>query len=556
MKSMTSPVMILLLVVTMVGTVSADWYWIQFRDKANNRHSLSNPRAFLSDASLDRRAKMGIALDEKDLPVSESYVNSVEALGYTVTNRVKWLNGVIIRPEGTINTDAIRALPCVTEVKTIYTETSERTRINKSVQNYVEPQAANQNFPNSRRNYGVGDVQIKQLNGAKLHDEGFDGKGVYVAVIDAGFENVDKNPYHKDLFDSNRLLDTYDFVSPNNPQIYSAASDHGAKVLSCIATDKDGDFIGTAPKAKFSLYRTEDGAKEGVFEEYLWVNAAERADSQGVEVINSSLGYYEFDNPAENHPWKDMDGQTTPAAKGANAAAERGILCVISAGNEGSKPWGKICTPSDADSAFCIGAIDGNGRVTSFSSRGFAPDGNIKPNVMARGGAAAVVNPNGSLGSANGTSFSAPVTAGMVACVKQAFPKLPVGVIFRNIEKSADRHSNPTEEYGYGIPDYYKAWELLNEVSVQKNGYVAHNRGIMLRNAHFTNTLSLTGNFNSSQVKASVVNMMGKVLYSVNVTPKANTVTLSGLNKLAKGTYVLSLNIGTEKIQKKIYSIN
>ena len=306
------------------------------------------------------------------------------------------------------------------------------------------------------------------LNGDILHRMGYDGTGMLVAVLDGGFSNVDIMPFFDTLRATNRILEGRDLVD-NDDYVYESSS-HGSHVLSTMAANLPGMLVGTAPGATYVCIKTEDVRSELRIEEDNWVAGAEYADSLGVDVINSSLGYTTFNIKSMSHEYKDLDGNTSRATIGADIAASKGMLVVVSAGNEGNGRWKYVGAPADADSVMAVGALDRDGDRVKFSSQGPTADGRVKPSVMARGGKSVV----GSLysyevDSVDGTSFASPIMAGMVTSLWQAFPNKTNMEIIRAIEKSADRYDSPDKKHGHGTPDFYKAYRLLQGESQVKN---------------------------------------------------------------------------------------
>jgi len=307
--------------------------------------------------------------------------------------------------------------------------------------------------------YGSSWWQTGMHNGHILHSKGFRGKGITIAVIDAGFYNADVISVFDRLRENGQILGTRDFVTPG-ADVYRGQS-HGMAVLSIIGGYKTGELIGTAPDADFWLLRSEDGGSEYVIEEDNWIAAAEFADSVGTDIINSSLGYSDFDDPVQNHTYADMDGNTTRVSRAADLAVSKGMLVVVSAGNEGGQLWKFITAPADADSALTVGAVDQTRYVAVFSSRGPSADGQVKPDVMALGKGTYISNPDGSIRQGNGTSFSAPVIAGLSACLWQSDRDASVMELHAAICESADRFTQPDGDYGNGIPDFNLADILL-----------------------------------------------------------------------------------------------
>ncbi len=310
--------------------------------------------------------------------------------------------------------------------------------------------------------YGQAFNQINMLNGIPLHDLGLDGAGMTIAVLDAGFLNADVIEAFDSLWLNNQIIGYKDFVSPLAPDIFDSHY-HGTMVLSTMGANLPTEMVGTAPKADYWLLRSEDGATEYLIEELNWASAAEFADSLGADIINSSLGYTTYDDPAQDHTYEDMDGNTTPITIAADLAASKGILVVNSAGNSGSSSWHYIGAPADGDSVFTIGAVNSSGNYASFSSTGPTYDDRIKPNVVAQGQGSTVISAySGNVTSGNGTSFSSPITAGMVACLWQAHPNKKNTEIMEAIQQSASQALNPDSLLGYGIPDYFAAHSTLS----------------------------------------------------------------------------------------------
>ena len=315
-------------------------------------------------------------------------------------------------------------------------------------------------------NYGTAISQLTQLNGQYIHRQGFRGKGIQIAILDAGFLNADKIAAFDSLRASGRILGIRNFVDPK-ADVYQQHW-HGMSVLSCMGGNLPGTLIGTAPDASFYLFQTEDNSGENLFEEDNWVAGAELADSLGVDVINSSLGYYQFDNKQMDHTYADLNGHKTRVTQGANMAFQKGILVFNSAGNEGNTIWRHIIAPSDGENVIAVAAVDINGIRASFSSFGPAFGGAQKPNVAARGSSTYLITSNGMPGYASGTSFSSPVLAGMGACLLQANPYANVKQLKMAIEQSASQYNSPDSLMGFGIPDFGKADQYLKLNSVQK----------------------------------------------------------------------------------------
>ena len=442
-------------------------YFVQFTDKNNTPYSVNNPSQFLSQRAIDRRTNQGILVDNTDLPVDPAYVNGVTATGANVIHRIKWFNGVVIQTTDPQVLAAVNALPYVVQ-------TTPVGRLKKSAKfefelplksDVVFPFPSEWNMKNSGFNYGLSSNQIMMLNGHVLHNSGYTGSGMLIAVIDAGFQNVDWLAAFDSLWQKNLIVAAEDFVNPGG-NVFTEHS-HGEMVLSIIGGNLDGQLVGTAPDASFLLLRSEDANSELIIEEYNWAAAAQYADSAGADVLNTSLGYTVFDDSTMNHDYPSLNGDTNPITIAADMAASKGMLVVNSAGNEGNNTqWGGfISSAADGDSVLAVGAVDSAGNYVSFSGKGPTSDGRIKPNVVAQGSQTAVVEPSGgSVVQGSGTSFSGPVIAGLAACLWQANPSKTNMEIFSAIQGSASVFSSPDNFIGYGIPDFAMANALLSGI--------------------------------------------------------------------------------------------
>ncbi len=433
-------------------------YWIQFTDKNNSSFSIQNPEQFLSTKAISRRLKNQIPVTIQDLPVNETYINSIASFpSVSILNPSKWFNSITISCSDTNDLNQILLLPFVKKAELVQrmklkndTKFLEKI-INSEEKNEIEI-TTNIHYP-----YGYSFNQSHLHHIEHLHNLGFNGEGLTIAVIDAGFENAQNMTCFKDLFQSNRVLSTKDFVD-HDGDVY-ADHYHGTAVLSTIAGKIEGQYFGTATEASFHLLRSENATTETIIEEDNWVTAAEYADSVGVDIINSSLGYTTFDDSLQNHTYSDLNGNTTRIAIAADIAASKGILVVASAGNSGADAWRYISTPADADSILTVGAVDSLGNYAFFSSVGPSSDGDIKPNVASVGfGTYLFIPYNENVVKGNGTSFSSPMMAGMVACLWQALPELNNMEIIDLIQKSSNQFSAPDSLLGYGIPNFEKAY--------------------------------------------------------------------------------------------------
>ncbi len=481
---MYKKIILLLAVLSSLGLFAQEnslLYKVVFNDKSQSEYSISRPGDFLTPRALERRQRYHIPVTEEDLPIPSAYLKAIEDNGGRVHIRSRWLNSVIIELPEESHVEKIRTLHFI---KTI-TSAAELGIKQDSVT--LSPGGEKPFFASERtdlpvtsaapRNsgalqsfdYGASLNQIAMINGVALHSMGFKGEDIVIAVLDAGFRAVDTMAAFDSLWINGRILGTHDFVIEGGNVFEPGIHQHGMMVLSIMGGNLPGQLVGTAPHAGYYLLRTEDGRSEYLMEEYYWIMGAEYADSLGADIINSSLGYTEFDNPADDHTYQDMDGNTTPITLGADMASKKGILVCNSAGNSGSSAWKYIGAPADGDSVLAVGAVDPQKNWATFSSLGPAYDGRVKPNVVAQGQQTILASPWGGISGGSGTSFSSPVIAGMTACLWQAKRDFNNMQIIEAIQKSADQSSHPDDTLGYGIPDFLLAKNILDSINVEIN---------------------------------------------------------------------------------------
>lgn len=458
MRKLSFLLLFLTVAVFAQAQIATDIYWVQFTDKNNSPYSIDNPEAYLSPRALQRRANLGIAIDEYDIPVNPQYLQAVADCGAELLNPSKWLNGVTVHVTAPSVIDAIDELAFVSTVRNCPNDLKAQEQKQRWIDNEMRPVTVN---PGSRGYYGGADDQIKQLNVNVLHDMGYDGFGVVVAVLDGGFVGSDAHSCFDNMREEGRLLGVCDYVY-GSTTVYSQTK-HGTACLSTMAAYAPNTMVGTAPKASYYLIHTEDYEQENIVEEYNWVSGAEYADSLGVDLCSTSLNYFDFDMSQWNHPFEHYDGHTAPMTIGAEIAASRGMICVNSAGNNGSGTC-TIGIPGDAEHILTIGAVNAEGQRAGFSSVGPTYDGRVKPDVMAMGEGTFVAVYSSDYPdyyNGNGTSFATPVLAGAVACLRQAFPYASVQEICDVVRQCGNRADDPNSYYGYGIPDFSQAIELL-----------------------------------------------------------------------------------------------
>lgn len=424
-------------------------YFVYFTDKGNNGYDLSRPEEFLSQRALDRRARLNIAVDSADMPVSRCYIDSIESLGAEFFHASKWINGALIFAPESLKT-VIEALDFVDSVEMVR-PASQYTPKRKMKNQH--PYKVIREMDNS---------QNEQIAVDRIHALGFKGQGVLVAVLDAGFPSVNTLAGFDSLRARNGILDTYDFVQ-GKVNVYDE-HEHGTCVLSTMAYNVPDEFVGSSPEADFCLYRTEANNEEYLYESDLWVIAAERADSIGADVITSSLGYYFTDDELPQMVYENMNGEFFRSSIAARMASERGIIVLVAAGNEGESEWRYIDTPADADGILTVGGVDADGYHSYFSSYGPSADGRIKPEICARATSAVVADAWwGGVRYSNGTSFATPILAGMMASLVSALPNVAPDALRRAVCEHASQAENPDNTLGYGIPNAYDVYEALQK---------------------------------------------------------------------------------------------
>ncbi len=524
-------------------------YWVQFSDKNNSPYSLENAHIFLSQKSLERRAAQGIKIDSSDVPVSPAYLAGIKKTGAKIINTSKWINGVVITSENTSTIEAIKALSFVIAVKPLEDTPIISSSSSKfSKESFIPFEAGELSSYNKTANYNYGPSfnQINMISGDSLHNMGLTGEGKIIAMLDAGFYNVNTLAAFDSLRLNNQILGTWDFATGNS-SVYEDDA-HGMMTLSVIAANLPGQLVGTAPKASFWLLRTEVVASESLSEEYNWAAAAEFADSVGVDIISSSLGYNTFDNSAQNHTYADMNGNTTPITIAADKAAAKGILVIVSAGNEGNNPWHYILAPADGDSVMAVGAVDANKVRAVFSSVGPSYDRRIKPNVAAQGVNTVLASSNGGTLLGNGTSFACPIIAGMAACLWQGNPSLTNMEILHLIEKSCDHYNTPDSLTGFGIPNFVVANTML---TAGKNI-----ESLQIYPNPFFNDLKFSFySQGGDKIVIEIYDAIGKRLLISEKDVSANKINYMEINELSRmnnGIYLLKLSMANKSYIHKI----
>ena len=434
------------------------------KDKQGSPHSLEHPGRWLSHKAVERRKRQGIALDSTDLPVSAKYLRQIEnsvsqrqqgerrsKAEWVIVGTSRWNNTVLVRSNDTTLLRHLATLDCITQSQCVWTSPDSIDRYVK----HTYHETFNPWDSIKGVTYGNGKDQLEMLQGQRLHNIGLRGKGMTIAVLDGGFQNVNVIP----AFMRGNIIGTKDFVYPNSPFFYQE-TDHGTKVLSAMAANVPNVLIGTAPEARYWLLRCEDQQTEQPVEEDYWAMAAEFADSAGVDIINSSLGYNDYDSIPDYYHQRDLDGQTALISRTASMLAKKGIILVNSAGNSGMGPWKKISFPADANDILTVGAVNMEKKNAPFSGVGPTQDGRVKPDVMALGSPASLISGRGSIIRDMGTSFSTPLVAGLVACLWQALPEKTALEIIELVRQTGSNAKDPDNIFGYGIPNFWRAYMI------------------------------------------------------------------------------------------------
>jgi len=509
-------------------------YRITFTDKNNSAYTLRHPEDFLSRKSIERRLKKGISLTKEDLPVSSAYIDSLREKNIKIICTSRWFNtSVVVFPSKTayFQTKKCSYVKSIEIVKDSFSFSYFKS--GKYEKKYFV--AGNfQNFDVDNPVY----MPLKLHNGTFLHNKGYKGQGVLIAIIDAGFKDITSFTTLNYLLTSNRIVAQKNFVNDNEANFYS--STHGTIVLAIMAGYIKNSYIGCAPESEYLLLRSEDINAEYPAEEDFWVAAAEFADSMGADIINTSLGYSTFDNKEFDYSYKDMDGNTTLISKGVNKAVEKGMIVIVSAGNFGNTHWHYISAPADAENAITVGAIDTSGNIADFSSRGPTYDGRVKPELVSIGKNLITEKSAGIFGSVNGTSFSTPIITGLTACLLLAFPDADCSAIKNALILSSNNYMSPDSTIGYGIPDFEKAFNILNNIHLQENfSYLYPNP---FRDKLFLNILKDT----EGMITISCYDVFGRNIFTLS-QEKTFQIDLSNhVKQLTNGIFIFKISDNTK----------
>lgn len=532
-------------------------YALELTDKKGSAYHLSTPLSFLSAESIARKKKYNIPIDSTDLPVSKVYLDSIVKMeNINLIGSSRWMNLIIIQTSNQGTLEKIKSLgfvkkqfPIANSIVKFQDNQKDQILSEKFTSNATESILEN------ALNYGKSQAQISIHNGAYLHNKGLTGNGIKIAVFDAGFFKYQTYEAFDSLRRKERIKYTWDFVS-NHPSV-SEDDAHGMSCLSIMGANLPGRFVGSSPGADFYLFRTEDAGSEFPVEEINWLMAAERADSIGIDMISSSLGYTTFDDNMFNHTYNELNGMGTIVSKAASMAVSKGMIVSSSAGNEGDNPWKYISAPADGKNVLAVGAINSSNQIAPFSGYGPAADGRIKPDVVSVGFNTQLIAADGNIGIGNGTSFSNPNIAGLVACLWQGFPEFNNLEIIQAIKQSSHQYLNPDNRKGYGIPNMQLAYEdLYKQRDIRNAQKILAEKNI----AVYPNPINT---FCKIAYKASkdgffywrLMNMNGQSIQSKNYAVNANqyyVFEIKDLTSVPKGVYLISYKSETEKGTLKI----
>lgn len=542
------PVAILLILLCFTNFLFADSYYffVQFKDKNDTPYSLDNPAAYLSSRSIQRRSEQHIAIDSTDLPINPNYISQVVNQGVFFHSASKWMNGITVQTTDSSLMGLIRPLSFVQQVyytgKILTTGQPAPALRTKRMDPEDTQEFEHDVEPVYELEYGYAAAQLNQLNGKVLHDAGYTGKDILIGVLDAGFRNVNTNPAFDSLRIQNRLSGAKSIIDPS-VNVYQEDT-HGANVLSIMAGNLPGQFVGVAPHASYWLIQTEYVPSEYMFEVDFWVRGLEFADSLGVDVINSSLGYTQFDDTTMNFIYADMNGQVSRASRAAYLAFRKGIIVCTSAGNDGNTTWKHISSPADADGILTAGAVNTNGTIAAFSSFGPTADSRIKPEVCATGWGTTLVDLNGNLVfNGNGTSYSSPIIAGLTACYLQyCKEQLPqsynIDLIRQHIINSANRFSSPDNQYGYGIPDFQ---HVLYQTATNNRNEIKCEFPVKLKYLTGTGEIWIIrqATFENEELCLQIITSTGKIIFRQLL---GNSVETLNISHLPAGFYLAQIS--------------
>ncbi len=519
-------------------------YVVELTDKKGTSYSLSNPIDFLAQESIERKRKFKIPIDSTDLPVSKDYLDSIRSTGKVeILNTSKWLNQVLI---STTDEDEIIRITQFPFVKKRTPLSNKALKKNSNLlRENIQDAGGNRTELEAEENllnYGNTSSQVTIHEGEYLHNKGYQGQGLKIAIFDGGFLRYQTNVAFDSIRRNGQIKMTWDFVARNS--LVNEDNFHGSYCLSILAANIPGTYVGSAPQASYYLFRTEDVGSEYPIEEQNWIAAAEMADSIGVDMISSSLGYSTFDDESLDHNYEDLNGKTTLISRAAAIAAKKGIIVMTSAGNEGADDWKYIAAPADAEGILSVGAVNISKQVADFSSYGPAYDGRIKPEIASVGWNTYLINSLGRVIRSSGTSYSNPNIAGLIACLWQAFPEFSSNEIIEEVKKSADRYTTPDTRTGYGLPNMKIAYDaLVKEREVRKTMLLLKPERIKVFPIPFKDNCALLYNSTKNgKLDIQIFTIEGKWIRGLSFIVNENELhnfTIDNLGSLSSGQYIL-----------------
>ncbi|MFT6716935.1 MAG: serine protease AprX [Saprospiraceae bacterium] len=521
---------LLLLILITSTSIYAQSYQFEviFKDKDSAKYATSIPTDFLTSKSIARKNKHLVPITVNDYPVNSSYLDSLNK-HFNVRVVSKWFNLSVVQTNDSLSIDTLKNFPFVASFKFIGKSGFSVSRTKTGT---------------TEIDYGVASTAVNQLKGEYLHSNNLLGEGITIAILDAGFTNVNNMDIFTPLYSELRILAEKNFISPSN-DIYGF-NVHGTQVLSVLAGNKDGEYVGSAPKANYILLITEDVREENLIEEYFWTQGAEYADSLGADIISSSLGYNTFDTKSFDHLQSELGKTTAMVSKGARSAVQKGMLVVNSAGNEGESPWEHLLFPADEELVLTVGAVNSQGNHVNFSSTSPPGLGFVKPNVAALGEQISISSSNGIYENANGTSFACPIISGLAACLWQAYPDKNQLEIKTIIEQSAHQYNSPDNLIGYGIPNFS---QTIENISLQ---YKQVYSTTLFPNPTSNSKLTLKHQFNDSILNIELFDYTGKQMKTV-LFEKINSETIGiTLPTIQQGSYFLTFITEAGLFQKQL----
>ena len=490
-------------------------YRLSLVDKSGSYDLLDNPEQLLSERALNRRLRQGIEVDTTDLPVSDLYLQTLREAGLTIVTTSRWMNTVVVQSSVPAMETTLKTFPFVTDARLIWKSVSW------GVDGFIEEIYEDTRSASDMRR------QLRIHNGIQLHQAGYQGEGMLVAVIDGGFLNTDVIS----MINQN-VVGHRDFVTPDS-DIF-ATHYHGTSVLSAMSANDFLQLQGSAPNASYWLLRSEDNESEYPVEEDYWIAAAEFADSLGVDVINSSLGYNRFDDPSMDYTRADLDGNTAFITRGANAAFTKGMMIVNSAGNERNNTWQTLIVPSDSPNVLTVGALNTDMEPATFTSPGFTRPF-VKPDVVSMGQPTYIVHSDGTVGGGSGTSFASPVIAGLVTCLWQALPQLKNHELMDLIRKNSNQFASPDSLKGYGVPDFLQAYlttDLRSDATSDSDEYRFYPMDQQ-------GNIWCIDNLPEDQYQVRVFDLAGQLMEQCSFNGCRSVLNFNGLRS---GLYILNLN--------------